>query len=248
MATRIQAALLDMGGVILEMLNAGGLPAGRFDYRGRQALQRYLADHGARPSPEELDGLLFAPWRRSYERRYERGREASWQPHLDRLLRRYGLEIDAQEVLLAWFRPYGEQLRPCAGAAEALRELERLGLRLALVSNVPLPGALYREVLERHGLARPFDSMFFSYDAGSRKPSPAMLRRALRALGAGAAEAVMVGDRRRSDVAAGIAAGVVTVWLRGKDRDGPRPDHEIDGLTELPSLIRSLGLPPGNAE
>lgn len=248
MTTTVQAVLLDMGGVILQMQKAPGFPIGRFDWRGRQAVQRQLAAHGVRASAEELDRLLFSPWRRRYERRYERGREASWAPHLERLLRRYELELDGREILRAWFRPYGEQLRPTAGAAETLRELRGLGLRLALISNVPLPGAFYREVLERYDLAEPFDSMSFSYDAGSRKPSPAMLRKALAGLGLEAAESVMVGDRRRTDVAAGIAAGAVTVWLRGGERDGPRPDHEIDGLTELPSLIRSLGLPPGNAE
>ncbi len=106
------------------------------------------------------------------------------------------------------------------------------------MSNVPLPGTLYRGVLERLGLAPCFDSLHFSYDEGSRKPSPGMLRRALAALDTPPASALMVGDRRAVDVAAGRLAGTATAWVRGPFRDGPRADLEVDSLAELPAMVR----------
>jgi FMN phosphatase YigB (HAD superfamily) len=64
-----------------------------------------------------------------------------------------------------------------------------------------------------------------------------MLRAAMRALGASPPEAVMVGDRRSVDVAAGRTAGVVTVWIRSEDGGGPDPDHEIASVGDLPELL-----------
>ncbi|MGH9464874.1 MAG: HAD family hydrolase, partial [Thermoanaerobaculia bacterium] len=111
------------------------------------------------------------------------------------------------------------------------------GLRLAVCSNVPLPGILYRRLLVRHRLAEPIESFHFSYDEGSRKPSPAMLRAALKALEVAPAQAVMVGDRRSTDVAAGRAAGTRTVWIRSEDGGGPQAEHTIRGIAELPALL-----------
>jgi HAD superfamily hydrolase (TIGR01509 family) len=229
-----------MGGVLLSLDNARGLPDARQDWRGREALLRAVREGGGRLRAEELESVLFAPWRAEYRRRYELGREARWEPHLAALRRRSGIRLRDLTLLGAWFRPYGEGLLPVPGAVEALQALRERGLRLALCSNVPLPGALYRALLERHGLAAPIESFHFSYDEGTRKPSPQMLRNALAALELPAESALMVGDRRASDVAAGRAAGVATVWLRGTDGGGPQAEHELDGLTELPALLDRL--------
>ena len=118
--------------------------------------------------------------------------------------------------------------------AEQLRER---GLRLAVVSNVALPGEHYERVLRREGFLHLLQHRFWSYDQRSRKPSPAMVRSALQALGVEAAEAVFVGDRRSTDVAAGLAAGVRTVWLRSKHHAGPKPDVEIESIRELPAVL-----------
>jgi HAD superfamily hydrolase (TIGR01509 family) len=236
----IEGVLLDMGGVLLSLDGARGLPDSRLDWRGREALLRAVREHGGRLRREELESVLFAPWRAEYRRRYELGREARWEPHLAALRRRAGVRLRDLTLLGAWFRPYGESLRPLPGAVAALRQLRERGLRLALCSNVPLPGPLYREVLERHQLAAPLESLHFSYDEGTRKPSPHMLRNAMAALDVPAERALMIGDRRTSDVAAGRAAGVGTVWLRSDDGGGPRADHEIDRLADLPALVDRL--------
>ena len=236
--TDIQAVLLDMGGVILHMAHAHGFPVDRLDWRGRQAMLERMRSAGGKATLEDLERWVFAPWRARYESRQESGKEASWSPHLERLRQKAGIETPDFDLLRAWFRPYGERLEPLEGAATALRELESMNVGLALVSNVPLPGALYREILERYGLLSCFDNCLFSYDCGSRKPSPAMLRRALAAMAAKPGSAVMVGDRRDRDIAAGRSAGVQTVWIESEDGGGPNPDFTIGTLAELPELLR----------
>ena len=237
---KVRALLVDMGGVILRGGDHGGLPPEKLDWRGRQALLSLLHRHGARLEMADLERRLFGPYLRRHAERHEAGRDPDWAPHLRRLRRGTGVRVRNLPLLAAWFRPYAEELEPLPGARQALAELRARGLGLALVSNVPLPGRLYVQVLERHGLRELFDSLHFSYDSGHRKPSPAMLREALAALGVPARQAAMVGDRRSADVAAGRAAGVRTIWVRSDDRGGPDPDHEVGSLAEVPGLLERL--------
>lgn len=239
--TMPRGVLLDMGGVLLDMRNSRGFPSGKLDWRGRRALLKLLRGDGRRLSLDDLEEWVFEPWRHGYERRYERGTEESWRPYLRRLRQQTGSRRHDFTLLAAWFRPYGDHLEPCSGVEAALARLRRQGLRLAVVSNVPMPGRLYLKLLEAYGLAHYFDSFQFSYDCGSRKPSPAMLRLAMRELEVDPATAVMVGDRRASDVVAGRLAGTRTVWIRSEYRDGPRADHSLRSLTELPDLLADWG-------
>jgi HAD superfamily hydrolase (TIGR01509 family) len=238
----IGAALIDLGGVLIDMGSSNALPTGRHDWRGRRALLGLLRRDGGRLALDDLEELLFAPWRREHDSRYARMHEADWRPHLERLRARTGSRRSDFELLDAWFEPYGQSLQPIAGAREALDRLAAMGLALALVSNVPLPGALYRPVLARHHLVDPFARLAFSYDEGSRKPSPKMLLATLSALGTAPDRAVMVGDRPATDVAAGRAAGTRTVRVRSPHREGPPADAEIASLAELPALLARWGV------
>ncbi len=235
-----RCVLLDMGGVILRVGNTEGLPGGPLDFRGREAMLALLAKAGARACLEDLDALVFQPWRVEHAHRYDRVKDARWEPHLERFCRAAGVDIDRWELLDAWFRPFADQLEPEPGAAETLRVLSDMGPRLALVSNVPLPGRFYERVLRRFDLAEPFHALCFSYDEHTRKPSPALLRNALGHVDVMPENALMVGDRRAADIAAGRAAGIETVWIRSAFDEGPEPDHEIDSIRELPQLLEAI--------
>jgi HAD superfamily hydrolase (TIGR01458 family) len=78
------------------------------------------------------------------------------------------------------------------------------------------------------------------------KPARAFFEAALARVGAGAGEAVMVGDDVESDVLAAQRAGVTGVLVRtGKFQPEAlraaegRPDHVIDSFADLPALLRS---------
>lgn len=234
---RYKAVLLDMGGVLIDFLGGRGLPVGRADWRGKQALLHHLRSAGARLSLEELEETLFAPWMQEYRRREERGRDPLWDAHLRRVRKRAGVRTHSIPLLGLWFRPFSEQLVPLPGVEEALARLQRHGFRMALISNVPLPGKLYRDVLRARRLEGYFESFHFSYDERSRKPSPAMLREAMGILEVAPSETLMVGDRRSVDIAAGKFAGTGTVWIRSDDGGGPQADRTIDSLAELPTLL-----------
>lgn len=229
-----------MGGVLVDFAGGGGLPPKAEDWRGRRAMLAQAADAGDRNahwSESDLEHRVFAPWRREHAKRYQRGREALWTPYLDALRQAYVCDLGDEELLAAWFRPYAEEIECTPAARRVVAALIDRGLVCGLVSNVPLPGALYRPVLGAGGLGSLLTAYCFSYDEGVRKPSPVMLRRVLAVLGVEPEAAVIVGDRKASDVAAGMMTGTRTVWLESKFDEGPEPDASIDCLDQLPSVL-----------
>ena len=93
-------------------------------------------------------------------------------------------------------------------------------------------------VLERHGLS--FDLLLTRECVnGKYKPDPTPLLIACERLGVSPGEAWMIGDSHH-DVAAGVAAGIRTVWIsHGQARTfHNEPWREVHGLPELLDLLQ----------
>ncbi|MEJ2209267.1 MAG: HAD hydrolase-like protein, partial [Anaerolineae bacterium] len=79
------------------------------------------------------------------------------------------------------------------------------------------------------------------------KPAAYAFDLALRTLGLGRDEVLMVGDKVSSDIAGANAAGIRSVLLRTGEFDerelaGPvRPDHVLDAFRDLPALLDEIG-------
>lgn len=126
-----------------------------------------------------------------------------------------------------------------ASTVPVLETLRAQGLRVGLCSNAPY--RFMHDQLRHLGLDSHFDSVTFSREVGRRKPAPEIFAAALRELGVEAGRCVMVGDRRREDVAGGRAVGMLTIRVREhRDDAGPGDaDHVIDRLSDLPDLVSS---------
>lgn len=128
-------------------------------------------------------------------------------------------------------------LEPIAGALEAVAELRRRNVRLALVTNGS--AAAQRAKIGRHAVDRRFDVVLVEGEVGFGKPDPRIFRLALERLGTDAAEAWMVGDDLAWDIAGAQAAGIHAVWARGHAASGAagdgtvRPDRTVDTIAEL---------------
>ncbi|MEW1777686.1 HAD-IA family hydrolase [Streptomyces sp. NPDC086777] len=85
---------------------------------------------------------------------------------------------------------------PYPDAAPVLRTLREHGIGVGVVSNI---GWDPRPVFREHGLDAYVDTYVLSYEHGVQKPDPRLFTVALEALGAGAAETLMVGDSRPAD-------------------------------------------------
>jgi haloacid dehalogenase superfamily, subfamily IA, variant 3 with third motif having DD or ED/haloacid dehalogenase superfamily, subfamily IA, variant 1 with third motif having Dx(3-4)D or Dx(3-4)E len=128
-----------------------------------------------------------------------------------------------------------DDVKPC------LERLRAAGLAVGLVSNTNRD---LGEVLESFCLSELVDGAVTSSEIGLFKPAPEIFAAALEAVGAAAAETVMIGDSYGDDIegarGAGLAGGVLL------DRDGRQAassrasEPVIGSLDELPEL---LGLP-----
>ena len=168
------------------------------------ALRRALRARGVERTPEQVAAAFAAEGRYYRDRSHEGADEASLA-----LLRQdcAAVFLDALEADLApegFAQPYVDALEfePLPGVVEAVSELERLGLGLAVVSNwdVALHG-----YLEQLGLAGSFDAVVTSAEAGAPKPDPRIFRLALERLRVRPERALHIGDSEADEEGARAA-------------------------------------------
>ncbi|MEM2915984.1 MAG: HAD family hydrolase [Candidatus Woesearchaeota archaeon] len=116
---------------------------------------------------------------------------------------------------------------------QALEMLKSRGIKIAIVSNTPKLSV--EGLLEKFGFDKLFDAVCFSYETGFLKTDPEMFDIALRKLGVGKDDAVMVGDSLESDIAGAEKAGVLAVLV---DRKGTRAyANKIKNLAEIEKFL-----------
>jgi putative hydrolase of the HAD superfamily len=121
---------------------------------------------------------------------------------------------------------------------DVLRQLSAAGFRIGLISNSHRCLASFQAHFELQGL---ITATVSSSEHGFMKPHPSIFSAALQLVNVAPAEAVMVGDSLRHDVAGAIRAGMRGVLLRRGDT--PTPDAPpidvavIRSLRELPPIL-----------
>jgi FMN phosphatase YigB (HAD superfamily) len=226
---RVQAVLLDMGGVLLPELQT-------YERAVRDAaFLAALLEQGV-PSPESFVIERAKRLREAY-RALEK---ECLQPDVDEVLSDCTPVV--RGLLLGAFKCQASP-PPYAFAREVVARLAR-DYRLGLISNNAMPGSHHAAVLRRTGLLQHFGCAVWSGNFGRRKPDPAMIEFVLAELRVPRERAIFVGDKLRTDVAAARNARVRSVYIR--KRGAPfatralRPDFTIGDLRALPALLRSL--------
>jgi FMN phosphatase YigB (HAD superfamily) len=126
-------------------------------------------------------------------------------------------------------------------ALPGLAALRDAGYRLAVMANQPIEVDAFMATL-------PVDRYATSDGWGVAKPNPAFFARVVAELGVAAERIAYVGDRIDNDVVPAKAAGMTAIHIRrgpwGIIQSGwPEAecaDARIDGLLELPGVLRSL--------
>ena len=129
-----------------------------------------------------------------------------------------------------------EAIAPLPGAIDALDALRARGVRLGLLTNGSARHQRWK--IERFALETHFDYVGIEGEVGFGKPEAEAFLRALRALGAGPADAWMVGDNLMFDVGGAQAVGMHGVWVDIRGRGLPEapvavPDRIITSIAEL---------------
>jgi putative hydrolase of the HAD superfamily len=172
------------------------------------ALDRALRERNVVRTRDEI-AAAFAEEGRYYRERSHEGADEASLALLRRdcagvFLRALGADLDPAEFAPAYVATLEFELVP--GAAETVGELERLGLRLAVVSNWDMA---LTEYLQELGLAPHFEAVVTSAEAGAPKPDPRIFELALERLGGVRPErALHVGDAEADELgarAAGLA-------------------------------------------
>lgn len=125
-----------------------------------------------------------------------------------------------------------EQWIPYRDTEPTLRALRERGIRIGIVSNVPVELA---PIFEAQGLRGYVDAFTQSYEVGAEKPDPAIFLEACRRLGVRPEEAVMVGDHAIAD------GGAVHAGLRFLHLDGEVPAGGVRGLQAVLDLVAESG-------
>ena len=213
---RLKAILFDLDGTLVD--SAADL---------QDALNALLAEEGLAPLDlQAVKGMVGD----GVAKLVERGLTARGAG-LDRLPARVARFMELYE-------PNAARLtRPYPLVAETLESLRQRGLRLAVVTNKPHAATM--RILGALDLARFFDAVVGGDTLGRRKPDPAPLLHAMRALDAAPAETLMVGDNHH-DVAAARAAGVpVAVVAYGYARK-PAAELGADRVLDSFAAVRRL--------
>jgi putative hydrolase of the HAD superfamily len=191
-AAELEAVTIDAYGTLVTLRDPVG------------ALRRALLEQGIEAGADEVAAAFAAESRYYRERSHEGADEASLA-----LLRRDCAEIflDALGVDLdpAAFAPAFVaclEFEPVPGAVEAVGELDRRGLRLAVVSNWDVALAAHLDAI---GLARRFAAVVTSAEAGAPKPDPRIFELALERLGVSPEGALHVGDSDADEEGASAA-------------------------------------------
>ncbi len=123
---------------------------------------------------------------------------------------------------------------PIPGTYEALKTLQKMGFRLAVVSNAD---GRVAQLLESVDLAAPFEQIFDSEILGIEKPDPGIFQSVLKSLRLRPEEVVHVGDLYHVDVQGARAAGIHPVLV---DPTGSHPLGDCDRVSDLQELAESL--------
>ncbi len=238
-----EAVLFDLGGTLVRYFERSEFPTLLEEAIGE--VEAFLKQRGLLHVPADV------MWKRVGAEDHEAA-DHRVRPLEGRLWRIFELgqtqEADCMgEMCRRFCRPLLARARCYDDTLPTLQQLRSKGLTTALVSNTPWgsPGALWREDLERLGLAEWLAVSVFCTDVGWRKPARPIFDCALGQLRLEPQLCLFVGDDPRWDLAGPRAMGMEAVLI---DRSGAHADvagRSIQGLHGLWSCLLSRTEEPG---
>ncbi len=208
-----------------------------FDQAEYHALRETLADYqlpGDEATCQAYHHINKALWEA-----LERGETTQKALKVERfaqLLNLLGREdISAAEVAARYSERLSTHADLLPGAMEFLRAV--CGeMKIALVSNGV--SAIQRGRLARCPFTPLMDAIIISEEIGVSKPDPRMVEIALESLGCkDKSQAVLMGDSLTADIAAAKNAGVDSIFLNLKGKDGSAATYTVASLEEAARLL-----------
>jgi HAD superfamily hydrolase (TIGR01662 family) len=242
--TAPRAVVFDLGGTLVEWP----------DWEGGAAAKWGLAYDAFRAASEGTTATreeFVAAMRAAEKAHWERVDRDHWSGPPTGLVsdgfRRLGSAVDDRALLAAldgYARAVAGWCTVFEDARDTLATLRERGYRLGLLSNTWWAAGWHNADLAAHGLAGLLDELVYTSDLPHSKPHPSVFREIASRLHVAPEACVMIGDRQIDDVSGARAVGMRAIWRRNESgfpaSDVP-PDRVVDGLVELPDLLRSWG-------
>ncbi len=225
-AAGVRAVTFDVGGTLIEPWPS----VGHLYAEGAQAVL------GERLEPGLLNERFAAAWRAAHRVpgtfNYT---TADWAAIVRSTFEGLTPKAAAPELFQALWERFTEpdawhvfpDVRPC------LESLAAAGIRLAALSNWD---ERLGPLLQRLDLARHFEVIVVSAEAGAHKPSPEIFAHAAHRLRLAPADLLHVGDSAREDAEAARACGWSSLLLR-RGRCTGQPLDQLSSLAELPGRL-----------
>lgn len=156
------------------------------------------------------------------------------------ILERQGLPL-FPHLLEMTGRYWGTLLRaaqPAPGAAEAMRALKRIGMRIGIGTNMAAFVQLYK--LSVLGLLPYVDFFVSSEEAGAEKPSQVFFKQCAAKAGCSAKECLFIGDSLEMDVYGAAGAGMQSLWYCPDACPDGRDARKITSFYQLPGAVSGL--------
>ncbi len=240
----IRAVLFDLGDTIL---NFGRVNTTKAFLAGARASYAFLKQHS------RYRGLFFWYFLRNLVRLRAKyvlsnilQRDFDSLEMLRTIGARKGVELSPgqwEQFAWLWYEPLARCAQIEPDLPETLGTLQRMGLKLGIVSNT----FVNRASLERHlaelDLLAFFSVQLYSYEFHFRKPSVEIFRLAAERIGAALPSILFVGDRIDNDIEPALQSGMHAVLKAARTNRGqkaPPGAYRIDRLAELPDLVAKL--------
>jgi putative hydrolase of the HAD superfamily len=226
---RIEAVLLDAGGVLLDL-----------DYG---YLRRLIEARHGDVTIDDLSRYEAEARREIHRQLLEGGRTSEmWRDYFHIILSKVGIPFDGREEIVdsLWeaHQRFGLWTVAIEDAPETVAELKNRGFRIGVVSNAE--GHVQQD-LESAGYRGLLEMVVDSHVVGVEKPDPEIFRIALDRMKVAPESTVYVGDLPSVDVAGAMAAGIAPILL---DRHGLFEDStatRIGAITDLLDLLPPAG-------
>ena len=224
--------------VVFDLFNTLTAPVDAVDFRAS------IQDMGlaAGVNPDAFTRGWFAVWRQQLD-----GTLETTEAGVRRVCEAMGAEVAqahierAVKVRMEFSR---RALRPRGDAVATLRQVRRMGVRTALLSNCT---ADVPDLWSSLPYAELIDEPLFSCVEGLVKPDPCLYQRACERLGVGPAACIYVGDGDDHELTGADRAGMRAVLIRTPEATaasslserGSWRGEAINTLSEIPGLIRT---------
>ncbi len=243
----VRAILFDLGDTLLDFEK---MDNDRISREGASAAYELLRGAGCKlPSVDRYRRANVASIRWALIRSKLNGREFNGQPIMWGHALRLGApnnEEFMRELSWLWYKPVVPHSSIEPDLIETLIKIRDAGIKIGIVSNTFIPGALLDRHLEMMGLLEHLPVRIYSSEVGFRKPHPVIFYRALAAIQTKPRDTLFVGDVVKNDIVGAARLGMRTA-LKLKNGNGhlqSPADYEIRKISDLVPILFAKSTDP----